>query len=218
MFTDLPLTCDDPAANPSDCVTVQLPGETVWEGATIPLPTLPAATGTHTATVHATPATLAQTGTGDVIGLMVALVLIVVGLVFMRTAFKGRWKEEDLSEALTSWPFRNAPISCGNEGGIVWATSRGGMAPSINGYVHLPKGHPWRGSRYGEIDVTIHGALTYDNEDGWIGFDTMHEGDYWPNQPWNKQLPGKRLSYWTAEKVALEARNLARQAAIAKGK
>lgn len=57
-----------------------------------------------------------------------------------------------------------------------------------NGYVLLPKEHPWYGMEYEEIPVDIHGGLTYtgywedapeqaDREKWWIGFDCAHHGD-----------------------------------------
>ena len=68
-----------------------------------------------------------------------------------------------------------------------------------NGYVVIPKGHPLHGEDYENIDVDVHGGLTFadaaDNLDwpelidedkgGWVvGFDTAHLGDdlnKWPN-------------------------------------
>ena len=57
----------------------------------------------------------------------------------------------------------------------------------LNGYVGLPKGHAWFGKGYEDIEVDVHGGLTYASEymitnpekDGrwWIGFDTAHLGD-----------------------------------------
>jgi len=53
-----------------------------------------------------------------------------------------------------------------------------------NGYVGLPKWHPWFNKDYDEIPVRIHGGLTYSTmwDDGeetlWIiGFDTHHYND-----------------------------------------
>lgn len=77
-----------------------------------------------------------------------------------------------------------------------------------NGYVILPKGHHLHGKSYNEIDVDIHGGLTFSelvNEDvvevfgldskhigSWmIGFDTCHFND--------------TLEKWTKEKVQAEA-------------
>lgn len=51
-----------------------------------------------------------------------------------------------------------------------------------NGYVGLPKWHPWFKIEYDNIPVDVHGGLTYSNlykeEDLWIiGFDTAHYMD-----------------------------------------
>ena len=75
-----------------------------------------------------------------------------------------------------------------------------------NGYVIIPKGHPLHGKGYDDIDVSVHGGLTFsgpvnelDNskeggwfeikpkdKDGWvIGFDTAHYGDNKMN--WSKE-------------------------------
>jgi hypothetical protein len=56
-----------------------------------------------------------------------------------------------------------------------------------NGYVGMPPEHPWFGKYYTNLDVSIHGGLTYSNPYlpnniydttlWWIGFDTSHYGD-----------------------------------------
>jgi len=55
-----------------------------------------------------------------------------------------------------------------------------------NGYVGVPKGHPWFGKGYDDIECSIHGGLTYAEDvaprmekDGlwYVGFDTLHHGD-----------------------------------------
>jgi len=50
-----------------------------------------------------------------------------------------------------------------------------------NGYVAIPKGHPWYGMKYADIPCDIHGGLTYSRtcnifglEYWMIGFDTAH--------------------------------------------
>lgn len=54
------------------------------------------------------------------------------------------------------------------------------------GYVGLPKGHKYEGEDYDNIDVSVHGGLTYagdgekypvEDERSWIGFDCAHCGD-----------------------------------------
>lgn len=49
-----------------------------------------------------------------------------------------------------------------------------------NGYVGIPHSHPLNGVDYDEIDLDIHGGLTFSQEiEGlWVlGFDTAHFGD-----------------------------------------
>lgn len=55
------------------------------------------------------------------------------------------------------------------------------------GYVGLPKGHRAFGQDYDEIEVDVHGGLTYASHgmfeyDGprlwWVGFDCYHSGDF----------------------------------------
>jgi len=59
-----------------------------------------------------------------------------------------------------------------------------------NGYVGVPKGHPWFGKGINDIEVRIHGGLTYSEDrlpfrspDGlwWVGFDTCHAFDDYEN-------------------------------------
>ena len=50
----------------------------------------------------------------------------------------------------------------------------------INGYVTVPKGHPTETLHYDNVDVQVHGGLTYSSEldNGWtFGFDTAHLDD-----------------------------------------
>ena len=58
-----------------------------------------------------------------------------------------------------------------------------------NGYVDLPKGHCLFGKEVGDLNVDVHGGITYTNlqADGkWrIGFDTAHSSDSldkWPEK------------------------------------
>ena len=61
-----------------------------------------------------------------------------------------------------------------------------------NGYVVIPKGHPYHGQDYDNIPVDVHGDLTFaepasglewkelqpEDKEGWVvGFDTSHWGD-----------------------------------------
>ena len=67
---------------------------------------------------------------------------------------------------------------------------RTGPMGNLNGYIGVEKGHPWWGETYWDLDVDVHGGLTYTGEerpgtwdkDGrwWLGFDTAHAGDVVP--------------------------------------
>lgn len=64
------------------------------------------------------------------------------------------------------------------------------------GYVGVPPTHPWHGRGYDDVDVDVHGGLTYaegcrehvchvpqpgESDDfHWFGFDTAHAGDFMP--------------------------------------
>jgi len=70
------------------------------------------------------------------------------------------------------------------------------------GYVGLPKWHPCYGRLYNDIDIEVHGGLTFSEQgDGerqdkdlwWLGFDCAHAWDL---------VPGMRVDYLTTEKLA----------------
>lgn len=59
-----------------------------------------------------------------------------------------------------------------------------------NGYVAVPKGHPWFGIKYDDIPCDVHGGPTFgrpcnifDSEYWMIGFDTAHCDDNKDNWP-----------------------------------
>lgn len=98
------------------------------------------------------------------------------------------------------------------------------------GYVGVPKNHPAYGKSYSEIDVDVHGGLTYANRcDGdpvngvchkakegepddlyWLGFDCAHFGDITPVSLLFG-IPSYDIHYWTLEEVKQECINLAEQ-------
>ncbi len=112
-------------------------------------------------------------------------------------------------------PFKGMSlVDHGIEAGIQWVTTSAPLYGAVNGYVKIPEGHPWHGRDYDEIDVAVHGGLTYGNRSGWIGFDTLHGGDNWPGSP--RILPLSRFDIeWTPELVAVETRRLAHAVAEA---
>jgi hypothetical protein len=105
------------------------------------------------------------------------------------------------------------------------------------GYVRVPPAHPMFGKSYNDVDVNVHGGLTFaaiepctEHEDGqgfWFGFDCAHSGDasYDPkNLPdhevkFRAKYPELRTSYrlsehyWTEAEVVSETEKLAEQLA-----
>ncbi len=119
---------------------------------------------------------------------------------------------------MTAHPNGMTLVDGGVHEGIEWATCKAPVFDAVNGYVRVPEGHPWHGLDYfhEDIDVAVHGGLTYGSVDGWIGFDCLHYGDRWPGYERPSSLP-RAFTYrdWTPELVAEEARRLASQVAKA---
>jgi len=95
------------------------------------------------------------------------------------------------------------------------------------GYVGLPKWHPYYGWDYDEIDVDVHGGLTFSARGRgkrwkkgywWIGFDCGHAGDLVPvvesftqDAKWFRGLIYRNIEY-----VKAELKHLAEQLTIEK--
>ena len=117
---------------------------------------------------------------------------------------------------------QNAPggkvaIEHGVHEGIAWAVVEAPMYGAMNGYVRVPENHPWFRLGYSDPElsgVEVHGGLTYDDQDGWIGFDTLHSGDYWPSAP-DFYRESQWARHWDQRQVASETRALAQQVADA---
>lgn len=92
----------------------------------------------------------------------------------------------------------------------------------VCGYVLLPEGHPWLTAEDDwDIDSTVHGGITY-RKGGWVGFDTAHGWDIWPDLqtgpiPEWKLMRGEmdNFIYWTAPMFMIELEKLAKEAADA---
>lgn len=99
--------------------------------------------------------------------------------------------------------------------GIEWALYAAPLWNAANGYIRLPDGHPWLAvptlEGYNVIDAP--GGITYGpDSESWIGFDTLHGGDYWPDSPIELR-PYHRQ--WTRAAVREATIRLAGQAAEA---
>ena len=108
-------------------------------------------------------------------------------------------------------------VDHGVENGIPWVTCNAPLFGAVNGYVKVPTNHHWYGLDYDDINVEVHGGLTYGTDNGWIGFDCLHSGDIWPGDDsyGGRRSPTSWDKHWTPELVAAEARGLARSVAAA---
>lgn len=89
------------------------------------------------------------------------------------------------------------------------------------GYVGVPSGHPAFGKDYDNVDVDVHGGLTYaghnaPNQDHdryyWLGFDCAHAGDLCPAiVAWQHDGYGKDVVYRNLAYVTAECQSLAKQ-------
>lgn len=86
-----------------------------------------------------------------------------------------------------------------------------------NGYVELPKDHPYYGKYYDDMDnnIDVHGGITYSDYNGWVGFDCAHGWDLKPDLEYGYYYYPSRDTtnehYWTKEEVIEETNSLAEQ-------
>lgn len=89
-------------------------------------------------------------------------------------------------------------------------------------YVKIPEGHKYFGKPYGEIDIEVHGGLTFSEDylrinknqviDGWfIGWDYAHYGDYIGyDRHWASSIENKK---WTTEEIFKDVKDVCYQLA-----
>lgn len=119
------------------------------------------------------------------------------------------------SETIPAPPKMTA-VDGGQYHGIQWCIVRAPLWGAVNGYVRVPDDRPWAGMGYDEVHeadpfLEVHGGLTFARA-GWIGFDTLHAGDWWPGSPMH--IHDDWCKHWTEDGVADEARNLAGRVAL----
>jgi hypothetical protein len=83
----------------------------------------------------------------------------------------GVWSQDFIDYPLSNYEFEYRGYEC--------SASRTPTLQSWVGYVQLPSTHPDFGKHYSNIDVDVHGELTYSRE-GKIGFDCAHAYDIVP--------------------------------------
>lgn len=90
-----------------------------------------------------------------------------------------------------------------------WTTKAGFKAEVIAhdmghrcGYVSVPTEHPWYGKDYNEVDLDVHGGVTYAgmrDDLWWFGYDCAHLGDARDpelmSDEYKNVLPGRKLNF-----------------------
>ena len=123
-------------------------------------------------------------------------------------------KRQSLEEP-QEWPIPDRTVKRWTVHGLKCAVCKGGF--SLCGYVHVPAGHPAADMGYDDVDIRVHGGLTFrcraTDGGSWFGFDTGHAGDWLsisiPDKPeLGIEMPGR---IWTADDVADETEKLAKQ-------
>lgn len=81
------------------------------------------------------------------------------------------------------FPIKTAVVAHGEIEGVPWVSAKAPLYGAVNGYVRLPDGHPWlEVKETWEIQNSIPwGEITY-GKGSWIGFDSIHAGQYWPGE------------------------------------
>lgn len=90
------------------------------------------------------------------------------------------------------------------------------MGTHPTAYVEIPEDHKFYGKSYDDIDIKVHGGLTYSSdhlqdikEDTWIiGWDYAHTGDYLGMLPDYANVGYKK---WTTREMVEEAINVIEQ-------
>jgi hypothetical protein len=106
-------------------------------------------------------------------------------------------------------PRKMTPLLTWISSGFRCALVRAPLYGAINGYVRVP------GIEHEHAEqVEVHGGVTYGpDDDGWIGFDTLHAGDIWPDVPASlRHIDRGWGRTWTEEQVAAEAERMAASA------
>ena len=86
-------------------------------------------------------------------------------------------------------------------------------------YIEIPKGHLLYAKNYNEIDIDVHGGLTYsdnhlqilENGNWFIGWDYAHFYDYMPLYDEIIDESGIKLKKWTTEEIIEECKDVIEQ-------
>lgn len=145
------------------------------------------------------------------------------------------------------WPFPSPPLRRGIVADVPWAIARSMGTLYVCGYAQVPADHPWATAQeVYDLPLDAAGGLTFGPTTTgrlpltmadvcrWVGFDTAHLGDYWPDselaalgiplddvpeaaylmRAMNADRPWTHV--WTAARMITETVNLAWQIADAR--
>jgi hypothetical protein len=116
-----------------------------------------------------------------------------------------------MSSIPEDFPINTEVLANGEHEGFPWVAARAPLYGAVNGYVRLPDNHPWlHTEEYIENSIPW-GELTY-NRGNWIGFDSLHSGQHWPEQTYGPfdgdTIMTEEMVIGWAEQLAHEARNV----------
>lgn len=115
----------------------------------------------------------------------------------------------------SDFPIKSKVLAHGEVDGIPWVAARAPIYDAVNGYCRLPDGHPWLDLDTEKIETTVPwGEITY-SQGNWVGFDTLHGGQYWPAMDEWRQRPLEGDTFMTDDMVIGWAERLAAAAAAA---
>ena len=129
---------------------------------------------------------------------------------FERMRKRGEERRREDLDLAREWPPKERVVRDWVAHGLRCVIAHGGV--SLCGYVLVPDGHPDERKGYDDVDVDVHGGLTFRCKaaggGSWFGFDCAHGGDWFGIAETGFEMPGR---IWTEDDVAIETEHLAQQ-------
>lgn len=134
--------------------------------------------------------------------------------VLRRLKKRNKQQKNDAMNKAIEWPRPETVVRQWTAFGLECAIARGHC---FCGYVKVPKGHPDARHYHDDVQVQVHGGLTFrcKAKDGgaWFGFDTAHAGDV--IDEYEERLGGalglgQGGRVWNSQDVMIETQRLAR--------
>lgn len=130
---------------------------------------------------------------------------------FARLEARNREEKRKRMTVEREWPPEDSTLKQWVASGLECAVAQG---YSLCGYAKVPTGHPCENLDYDDVDVKVHGGLTFRCKaiggGTWFGFDTGHADDWLQMPAIIGDIPGR---IWAVDDVAEETNRLAAQLA-----